>query len=227
MWVEEVSGYPACCLWLFRTLELILRMKIYSRVRRWWKLGRRTLLIQVPGKSLQQMELGNINLPDADLHKANLRRANLCFSNLGRADLTGADLESALLGRVFLADADMMGANLAGADLAGATLAGADLSEACLRGANLKGAILRDACLAGADLRGACFENVRLTHVELADAHYDDSTRWPAGFDPEGRGARRGAPQGGGLEDGKAERTVVSADGSLRKTPRYQERSTA
>jgi hypothetical protein len=44
----------------------------------------------------------------------------------------------------------------------------------------------RRSCNSGADLTGA-----DLTGADLTGAHYDNSTRWPAGFDPQHHGAVR------------------------------------
>ena len=78
-----------------------------------------------------------------------------------------------------------------GADLHGAVLPGAPLEDANLHHANLKGANLRGAHLAGADLGWANLEGADLQGADLRDARYDDSTRWPSGFDPERHGAGR------------------------------------
>ena len=101
---------------------------------------------------------------------------------LSHARLVGASLRRAVLAR-----ADLCGADLRGADLRSADLAETNLACACLRGATLRGADLAGACLRGADLAGADFRGAR----------YDARTDWPAGFDPEARGARRVEQWGG------------------------------
>jgi hypothetical protein len=76
-------------------------------------------------------------------------------------------------------------ARLRGFNLSGTNLRRANLEAADLREANLAGADLRDANLRGADLTGAS-----LTGADLTGAVYDSRTRWPAGIDPQSRGAR-------------------------------------
>lgn len=70
----------------------------------------------------------------------------------------------------------------------------ANLQEAYLQRARLMGANLRDANLAEADLRNAnlCRADLRganLTGVKLANAVFDQDTRFPDGFDPLSHGA--------------------------------------
>jgi uncharacterized protein YjbI with pentapeptide repeats len=80
-------------------------------------------------------------------------------ARMERADLTKADLTWALLNRGHLRAAVLRDAVLVEADLRGC-----DLRDADLRGADLTGAILDD--------------------VDLRGARWDDTTRWPEGFDP-------------------------------------------
>ena len=85
-------------------------------------------------------------------------------------DLRGAYLYEAKLERV----------DFRGADLSRTQLAHADLRGADLRGANLKNAYLHKADLSGADLRGAELpEKMKLTHVNLTGAKFDDATALP------------------------------------------------
>lgn len=90
---------------------------------------------------------------------------------------------------------DLTGADLTGADLRGADLSSALLRKAKLRRADLRGADLRSANLAGADLRAADLVGADLTGavmgMSVADARYDETTRWPEGFDPQAQGAIR------------------------------------
>ena len=104
------------------------------------------------------------------------------------AQLTGRSLQRAALRFADLSAANLSFARLTGADLTGAQLRGADLTGADLRGANLYGATLFGAHLTGADLTGA----------NLKGALYDDATRWPRGFDPRPRGARKFTRPGSG-----------------------------
>jgi hypothetical protein len=87
----------------------------------------------------------------------------------------GKDLRGAYLFEAKLARVDFRGANLDKAQLAHADLRGADL-----RGANLKNAFLFKADLSGADLRGAQLPAaMKLTHVNLSGAKFDDATALP------------------------------------------------
>ena len=84
------------------------------------------------------------------------------------------------------------------ADLTGADLTWAPLNHGHLRGAVLRDALLVEADLRGcdlreADLRGADFSSATLEGADLRDAKWDDTTRWPQGFDPEAAGGRREA----------------------------------
>src|SRR5262249_13303855 len=80
------------------------------------------------------------------------------------------------------------------ADLSNAYLDRSLLRSANLHGTWLCGAILVQADLACADLSGsrllvADFTDANLDGANLAGAEYDESTRWPNGFDPELAGA--------------------------------------
>lgn len=85
-------------------------------------------------------------------------------SELERVDLRGAELTGLAIPNLCLAHSNLTGANLRDANLAGATLEDVILRDADLRGANLTGANLD-----GADLTGV---------------RADDTTRWPAGYQP-------------------------------------------
>jgi uncharacterized protein YjbI with pentapeptide repeats/endonuclease YncB( thermonuclease family) len=135
--------------------------------------------------NLRGATLKGANLSDADLAGADLREAKLdgADTNLRSASLAGADLTRAELRSVELREA-----NLERANLSGTTLEGADLRDANLREAVMPGAVLRRALLE-ADLRGAVLSadlrDAELEGADLRDAQWDDSTRWPPGFDPE------------------------------------------
>jgi hypothetical protein len=81
-------------------------------------------------------------------------------------------------------------ADLRGVSFKHANLAGQDMSMANLRGAQLNAANLRGASLNGADLRGADLTGADLAGADVSSALYDDTTRWPSGFDPSNHGAR-------------------------------------
>jgi len=84
-----------------------------------------------------------------------------------------------------LSDANLYGCFLAGADLSFALLVNADMRGANLNGASLRGANLgRNALGGAARLRGADLSSAILTGTRLDGAEYDDSTIFPAGFNP-------------------------------------------
>lgn len=75
-------------------------------------------------------------------------------------------------------------------------LSGANLKDAYLDGADLSGANLDNVDLSGAYLSGANFNNTNLTtanltNAKLYSAHYNSNTKFPANFDPRGRGMIR------------------------------------
>jgi uncharacterized protein YjbI with pentapeptide repeats len=91
------------------------------------------------------------------------------------AQAQGKDLRGA-----YLYDAQLRGVDFRGANLDRTQLGHADLRGADLRGAKLKGAYLFKADLSGADLRGAELpEKMKLTHVNLSGAKFDDATALP------------------------------------------------
>lgn len=77
------------------------------------------------------------------------------------------------------------GSELAGKDLRGVYLWHSDLMGARFYESDLRGASLRRCVLFGTDFSGA-----RLDGVNLTSAAYDETTRWPPGFDPKAHGAR-------------------------------------
>jgi uncharacterized protein YjbI with pentapeptide repeats len=104
-------------------------------------------------------------------------------------DLSGQDFSRARLDVLKLRGADLAGADLHGADLTGTDLRSASLRDANMRGACLTGAQLNGANLSGADLRDAYllmtdFGDATLADVRFTGAVWDQSTQWPAGFDP-------------------------------------------
>jgi len=161
--------------------------------------GRNMKRFYLGGKTLNAADLENARLNDAVLRGSSLRGANLRHAHLSGADLQEADLHGARtdlhsaklitanLRLAKLSDADLTDADLRGADLAGADLRGANFRNADLRDANLAGADLRLAVLS-ADLRGAVFaadfRPARLDGAGLAGARWDETTRWPQGFEP-------------------------------------------
>ncbi len=130
----------------------------------------------------------------AVLDRALLMHANLTLTNLVKASLREVDLTGAVMKGAYLDEAKLKSAVLDKvqaekaifnkADLSGARLNQAMLPRASFVEADLTGAFLRQAQLQGADFTGAVLKD-----VSLAQALYDDKTRWPEGFDPVAAGA--------------------------------------
>lgn len=106
--------------------------------------------------------------------------------NKGGINLVGADLGNENLRASNLYEAHLRGANLHRADLTVANLRGADL-----RDANLSQSHLSYADLSGADLRGTDLREARRCRTNFSLAVYDNSTRFPYGFDPVAAGMVR------------------------------------
>ncbi len=110
--------------------------------------------------------------------------------SLRSARLDGVDLSSRNMERVDLSSASLRGSVLMHARLARARLDYADLTNADLRFADLAGASLVDTNLWRADLRGTDLSACGSAGVaNLRRARYDQTTRWPPGFDPVIAGA--------------------------------------
>ncbi|MEM7345714.1 MAG: pentapeptide repeat-containing protein, partial [Chloroflexota bacterium] len=118
------------------------------------------------------------------LEKAQERQPDLANSNLREADLSGVNLSE-----VNLSDADLTGAVFLGANLSKANLSGTDLGGANLTGANLSRASINNVNLNDADLTGANLSEADLTNTDLTNAAYNNSTKWPDGFNPFEYGA--------------------------------------
>lgn len=114
--------------------------------------------------------------PKEGLRGANLEGLTAPLGQLQGLDLSGANLYWASLG-----NADLSFANLSNTDLRGASL-----TNAICRNANFKGANLGLDNLNGrTNLRGADLSGSDLAGANLKGALYDDSTRFPLGFDPK------------------------------------------
>jgi hypothetical protein len=108
----------------------------------------------------------------------------------GGVDLRAAHLNGANLRRANLGRGTFVGAELIKADLSDAWLRRVSFRGAWLIDANLRGAILQDADLRGTDLTGA-----DLSSADVRRATFDESTKWPSGFDWQAAGAIR-TPKG-------------------------------
>jgi uncharacterized protein YjbI with pentapeptide repeats len=120
--------------------------------------------VEDPELGLKGAVLEGLTAPLAQMQGLNLSGARLYWASLGGADLSFA--------------------NLSGADLRGATLDGAVCRQTNFRDANLGRDNLNGrTSLKGADLTGAMLEGAMLN-----DVVYDDMTKFPVGFEPEGHG---------------------------------------
>jgi hypothetical protein len=122
--------------------------------------------------------IGAQNLKGLVLREENLSGASFSFQDLQGADFSKSDLSKA---------------SLQGCDLRAATFRGADLTQtrfpdADLRGAVFAGAVLRDTYFARARLEGADFSLAKIEGDTDLKATFDDTTKWPEGFDPRARG---------------------------------------
>jgi uncharacterized protein YjbI with pentapeptide repeats len=165
------------------------------------------------GIQLRDRDLTDAYLVGKDLRKANLVWSDLRGTNLSSATLTEAILVDVNLQKANLTRAHLNEARLSGADLRKARLFSTDFRHACfaagelsgkryeaadLRGARLAGADLAGANFAGADLRGALFEEdlreaKNMDTAIFIGARVGDTTKWPAGFEPQLR-LQPGAP---------------------------------
>lgn len=153
---------------------------------------------------LNGIDLAGEQLSDLYLPGRALVAAQLCDTDLSGSKLPFADLRYAQLQRANLQNADLRGSTLVGADLTGANLRGAQLDDADLSDATFDRADLSDVSLidaraqqshfGAADMTGAHLDNMYLQGADLSavtgkfevagPVEFDDSTRWPASFDP-------------------------------------------
>ncbi|HZM74074.1 MAG TPA: pentapeptide repeat-containing protein [Candidatus Limnocylindrales bacterium] len=155
-----------------------------------------TVLGRFPQDS-HEKHLERIDARGADLFGARLAGADLHYADLSDSILVNADLRGADLTGAMMQDAALINANFYQADLRTASLQRARLDYANVRAGDLSGADLRDARLTGthleqADLRGANLSTVDLSKTFLKGAVADETTRWPAQFDPETAGVLSG-----------------------------------
>jgi uncharacterized protein YjbI with pentapeptide repeats len=141
--------------------------------------------LPTPTVKLQGALLLEADLRDANLKAAEMQGAELGGATLNGAELGGADLHAANLRGVQAFQTRLARADLSEVDFHGANLRGADLRQADLRDAELEQADLRGADLRGADMRWRVSASLPLLH----GARYDETTRWPASFQPARHGA--------------------------------------
>ncbi len=103
----------------------------------------------------------------------------------GERNFSGAQLSG-----VNLVWVELTGVNFQGADLSHANLSGANLSESNFSGeTNLTFADLSRADFRNTNLKGTRLEGANLEGIQLEEAAYDETTKFPLGFDPIRAGA--------------------------------------
>jgi hypothetical protein len=148
------------------------------------------------------------DLRETDWTGRNLSGTDFSMSRLDAADLSGANLRETVWTDTRAERANLRSADLRGARLDHTYLPGADLRETVWTGAFL-GELT---CLNGADLRGARgLEAVKFPgdgpgkprpgRPWPASVHWNEETRWPIGFSPDG-GKTVGRPDYISDEDG-------------------------
>lgn len=166
------------------------------------------------GANLVGADLSHADLRSADLRNADLRKIILSRADLDGAVLTGARMDGADLFMVKALNADLKGVRLCGAELTYADFSGSNLEGIALEDAGLitpmgtirfvkcnlrhadfghKPILLGNVDLSFADVRGANLSQVvgrgwrrdlAFVDVRLDGAIFDETTRWPVGFDP-------------------------------------------
>jgi len=152
--------------------------------------------------NLREVNFDHANLNGSNFQKANMEKANLYFATLNKANLKGTNLQDAILAFTTCKETNFSNANLQHADFSSANLSNtkfinANLSYANLSdtisetanytGANLSNANLQYARFYGANFSGANLQNVDLSTVRFNRVEYDDSTKFPEGFDPKSK----------------------------------------
>lgn len=154
------------------------------------------------GASLGSSNLARADIKDTDFSEAQISRSDLSHSSIWgssfkSADLYGTNLSGARLVDVKFQDAKLAEANLSNirvphgpggvheglgpTDPISPELCGQTNSKKYPVGASFADSVLKGADLRGADLRGANLNNV----ADWEDAVYDETTQWPADFEPE------------------------------------------
>jgi hypothetical protein len=128
----------------------------------------------------------------------------------GERNFRGVVLSGINLVWVELKDVDLRGADLSQANLSGADLRGSNLSD----DTNLAFADLSRADLRNTNLKGARLEGANLEGVQLDGAVYDETTKFPRGFDPQlvggipgGSLAKKSEPQNTKLQNAESQKT--------------------
>jgi uncharacterized protein YjbI with pentapeptide repeats len=127
-------------------------------------------------------------LSDGRFGGQDLTAADFSYSVISDANFENAKLRKAVIRYAVASDAKFQGADLQGALLRYSVLSDARFTGADCRGADFSYSLLTDADFSGADLRGAIFSNAMLGERFDANTVYDETTKFPAGFDPAAKG---------------------------------------
>lgn len=150
------------------------------------------------------------DLTQANFEGANIRRLagailnqtnlNQISSSEGMLRDSGADYSSMNLSNLNLSDkkfyvTNFKNSDFTNSDLSNAGLIGSNLQNANFTNANLTGADFSSSSHDNTDLRGADLSTAKLEGAKFTHTIYDDSTKWPEGFDPLASGARSNSLQ--------------------------------
>lgn len=126
--------------------------------------------VNLHGRKIDDLALVGMKMAVADLSETTLCRARLVDADLRWATLRDSVLPDCVFAYACMEDVDLTRAKLERANLQHVKLARANFSGALLRLADLRGA---DLCLSE-NLHAATLESIV----------YDETTKWPLGFDP-------------------------------------------
>ena len=144
-----------------------------------------------------------MDLSDVNFSEGNFTGTLFDGTRLDRVLFIGATLDQAILHTNFTNGANFTGASLVDAELRGfegtgvifanADLSGVGMDDAFLyfsdfRNVNFAGAKLSEFTAEDSDFRGADFSAVLAIDTLFFRSIYDSTTRFPAGYDPEGAG---------------------------------------
>ena len=142
-------------------------------------------------KKCDECDCGKIDVQNRNMRGASMIHAFLFRANLVSVDFAGANLNSSYMYSTYLKGCSFSATNMEGAVLAHSMLSGCTFHNCKLTNADLDGSEFLNCDFRQADLSGAHFENCA----------YNDSTRWPTGYNPEAHGAVKAAMVEGGPWD--------------------------
>jgi hypothetical protein len=139
---------------------------------------------KLPFRQWPNLDLAKAELPALNFTSMDCKGADFSRADLSGATLCGCKLQDAKFTKAKLAKANLFGANLSRCNLENADLTAANLNRCTLKEAILHKAKLNKANLEFADLCGADFSNAQWKDVSLANAAFDEATKFPEGFKP-------------------------------------------